>query len=105
MTFRYKGKTLTDLHRSFAKKADWTKKLARNAGPKLNRLAGLVELTPASLNTVGKIKLRYVGEPTDLEKNLNRIQKVLSATFVDNQASVQFKRITVPVTLELPNAA
>lgn len=103
MTFRYKGKTLTELHRSLANKAAWVKKLARNAGPKLNRLAGIVEITPASLTgNSRRITLRYVGNPEELEKNIGRINTVLQTVFTDNQAVVQFGRIQVKVVLEIP---
>lgn len=101
MTLRINGKTITAHARFAARKAKWLGVLARNAAPKLNRLAGLIEvkassLKPRKLNT---LTLVYVG--VDPTKDYARIQRVLGCTFdTEGTAFVQFSRIAVHVTLE-----
>ena len=105
MTLRINGKTLTR-HESYARrKYEWICLLRRNAASKLNRLVGLVEVKPSSLKPrkVNTLSLVYVG--TDFDKDMARIQRVLGATLAENTALVQFSRIAMQVTLELPKVA
>lgn len=88
-----------------ARRADMLRKLQKNAGKTLDRLAGIVELAPPQ--KPGVIRLVYVGGAETRNAaaaHIARIQKTLDCTFDerDTAENVKFSRITLTVSLVFP---
>lgn len=97
-------KSICSVARSVAAKAEWLKKLTKNAGPKLNLLGDIVTIYPESLdpNDGNNVTLEYTG--SNLPKDKARIERTLGLVFVkdirdDYQADVKLGRVNFHITL------